>query len=160
MNKAELEDEIKKLAEVALKVIEDTVANRHKELAELNKAKTGRVKIGNDLSGVDELFWVDAIGVIRKTVLNGGTLATGIILQGRTFYDQPTAELFALREKTEFKIWCEFGNDVKIVYKKWQDVDRNFKGVNYNVNVYGSISNVKKFLDTLSEEELNSIKGE
>lgn len=124
-------------------------------LAELNKKETGRVKIGDDLSEVDVVFRIDYDGVVCEWYSD----AKFFIKQGRTFYDRATAELFALREKTKFKIWCKFSRRFVITYPgDGLRCEACYLGVSYCGA--GHHDRFHNFLDTLSEEELNSIRSE
>lgn len=131
----------------AIEVDKTDINNFKTELAELTKAKTGRVKIGDDLSGVGGIFYAGS----------GDLSERAMVLQGRAFYDRPSAELFALREATEFKIWCEFGNDVRVDILPWLE-SRTYLGVCYACRTPPEA--LHKFIDTLSPEELNSIRSE
>ena len=182
MNKAELEDEIKKLEFIKeitndkmlciqheYEQVKHDINNFKTQLAKLNKDKTGRVKIGDDVNP-RELFLISPSGAVWD--LSDGEFSDEALSdddfvqatkQGRLFYDKPTAELFALREATEFKILCEFGDDVVIVYSQLKGFNSHHldpflrfcydkEAVKYN--------DVCDFLDSLSPEELNSIRSE
>ena len=145
-----------------VKTGERELAKYETELAELNKAKTGRVKIGDDLSEVKNLFLVKSSGNIQTwVVMSTATLEklAGRITQGRTFYDRPTAELFALREAAEFKIWCEFGDEVAVIPFSIGWVAKGVPIMVANNSDITQIS-IEDFLDTLSPEEINSIRSD
>lgn len=132
------------------------------ELAELNKAKTGRVKIGGVVNC--DLFLVRATGEVYpifKKEINAEVCLRDIelyISQGRLFYDRASAELFALREKTEFKIWCEFNHRFVVVQPT---LSLCWGTIHLGVRYYGvgDHEDFNNFLDTLSEDELNSIRS-
>ena len=127
------------------------------ELAELNKPKTGRVKIGDDLSGVNIMYLLLAFGdVVECSVTQSNKDA---IAQGRAFYNRASAKLFALREATEYKIWCEFGDEVVIIFNNWQSGRGIHNFVRFDLKDVSYVE-VCNFLDTLSEEELNSLRSE
>ena len=128
------------------------------QLAELNKAKTGRVRIGDVIKRDTGLFFADSDGRIRSFKYRDAADLDNI---GREFYDRTTAELFALREATEFKIWCEFGNDVVIVYSNLVLESYRYLGVNMIKHSFNyTTKEISNFLDTLSPKELNAIRSE
>ena len=161
MNKAELEKRIAH-AKVGVEMYSQQrdiylcdIKALETQLAELTKAKTGRMKIGDAVTRGMEIFYINDSGFVQVFVCGMGMDRDNF---GREFYDRSSAELFALREATEFKVWCEFGDDVRVVYSGFMPCEyyREIQYVRTNLFQPEEINN---FLDTLSEEELNSIRG-
>ena len=169
MNKQELERKleeakarVKNFTDVATKhtryakTASKSVETLEMKLTELNKAKTGRVKIGDDIKGGAILFYISNNSTVRPfTYSCDGDLDNN----GSEFYDRASAELFSLREATEYKIWCKFGDGVRIVYNKWQDYTSFHKDVRFDYSDSTQVSDISNFLDSLSEEELNSLES-
>ena len=112
---------------------------------------TGRVKSVDDINS-QFVYFIDEVGAVIKS----GDAETAIE-QGNVFHDKGSAEKEALARKVKHKLFCEFGgNGLVVVPSNWRNHE-HYKGVSY-LSCYTNHA-VEAFIDTLTEEELNSLKG-